>query len=622
MTRLAQRLANNASFQAFINCYLHEVDQGQWWRAHDWQTRYGISLNQDDSHVVQLQLPSLECSLVLGVNYRSLVGRHTVTSVQRLPNDSPQSKRMDFVSAQFLLIDALYATNLESEARLEFIARVVESHQVMATYLDQHLQSRKGLLPEGGPSNFLQSEQSLVFGHWLHPTPKSRQGLHMWQHAHYVPELRGRFQLHFFAVSRSIVQQESLQEMSAEEIGLQIACHCLDAHHSQELKTLLGEDYCLIPLHPLGAQQLLHLEYVRELLETKRLIDLGAMGPLFTPTSSVRTVYCESLKFMLKLSIPVKLTNSLRINLKSELKDSVLVSRLARDCRIAERFPRLKIMQDPAYITVSLPDREETGFEVIYRQNPFELGQTPGLSAVVHSIAALVQDPLREETRSLLHEQIHSITAKQELSSKLVSRRWFDAYFSCAIELPLRLYDEYGIVLEAHQQNSLVDFTKEGYPDKFYYRDIQGIGLAEHKREQLTDLIPDLAKQPRLFESDEIVQNGFGYYLIFNQLFSVINRFGLDGLLPEEELLEVVKNRLQELRPSLHTLGARFIDALLKNEVIPCKANLRTRVADLDELEAEDELAVYVLVKNPLCLASVRGSQTMPPLSPALLAAT
>jgi siderophore synthetase component len=622
MTHLSQQLANSASFQAFINCYLHEIDEGQWTRAVEWESLYGITPHHAETHVVELQLPPLGCAHVLGAKYRSLVGRHTITSVYRLQGSPPQSKRLDFVSAQLLLIDALYVDNPESKERLELIARVIESHQVMAIYLSHHLQNLGKLPFEKSPSSFLNSEQSLVLGHWFHPTPKSRQGLHMWQHTHYVPELQGRFRLNFFAASREIVQQESLLNMSAEEIGLHIACRDPDIDHAQRLKALLGEGYCLLPLHPLQAQHLLHQDHVRELLKGEELIDLGAMGPLFSPTSSVRTVYCETLHLMLKLSIPVKLTNSLRINLKSELKDSVLVSQLVRECKIAERFSRLKIIEDPAYITVSLLDREETGFEIIYRQNPFVEEQEAGRSTVVHSIAALVQDPLQKEARSLLHEQILTIAGEQGLSLRQASRRWFDAYFRCAIELPLRLYDEVGIVLEAHQQNSLLDFTREGYPENLYYRDVQGIGLAEHKREQLTALIPDLAKQPRLFESDKIVQNGFGYYLIFNHLFAVINRFGLDGLLSEDELLSVVGKKLQQLRPSLQILGARFIDALLKKEAIPCKANLRTRIAGLDELEAEDELAVYILVKNPLYASRSREVRPTPSFSPAPCAST
>jgi len=33
----ALQLANAASFQAFVNCYLREVDSGLWSTAADWQ---------------------------------------------------------------------------------------------------------------------------------------------------------------------------------------------------------------------------------------------------------------------------------------------------------------------------------------------------------------------------------------------------------------------------------------------------------------------------------------------------------------------------------------------------------------------------------------------------------
>jgi siderophore synthetase component len=178
--------------------------------------------------------------------------------------------------------------------------------------------------------------------------------------------------------------------------------------------------------------------------------------------------------------------------------------------------------------------------------------------------------------------------------------RWFDAYWKCAIEAPIRIYDRHGIGLEAHQQNSLIEFEPSGLPRRSYYRDIQGVGLSECFYSELVARIPELARQTKVFESDDIVRNGLGYYLVFNQLFAVINRFALDGLLYETQLLNVVRKKLLELRPRLGKLGTAFVDTLLETQAIPCKANLLTRVADMDELEAENELAVYTLIDNPL----------------------
>ena len=45
-----------------------------------------------------------------------------------------------------------------------------------------------------------------------------------------------------------------------------------------------------------------------------------------------------------------------------------------------------------------------------------------------------------------------------------------------------------------------------------------------------------------------------------------------------------------------------FIDFVLTSSELSAKANLLTRIHDLDELQAEDEKAVYTRLPNPLAI--------------------
>ncbi len=65
--------------------------------------------------------------------------------------------------------------------------------------------------------------------------------------------------------------------------------------------------------------------------------------------------------------------------------------------------------------------------------------------------------------------------------------------------------------------------------------------------------------------------------------------------------------RLNSILPTLGSLGTAFVTSVLGREKLPFKANLLTRVEDVDELEAEDELAVYVWVTNPFKSVAVRS---------------
>jgi siderophore synthetase component len=244
-----------------------------------------------------------------------------------------------------------------------------------------------------------------------------------------------------------------------------------------------------------------------------------------------------------------------------------------------------------------LPHREETGFEVIFRANPFGGSEA---SRHVQSIAALVQDPLPGQTASQLALIVRANAEREGLTMRDAGRRWLEAYFRCSIQSTLALYDELGVSLEAHQQNVLLEFSASGYPVRCYYRDIQGLALAEGAREQLLALVPELEGQEKVFEDNDIVRNGFGYYVFFNQLYSVINRLGLDGFLEESEQIQLVRERLIELRRKMDRFGAAFIDAMLGLPKVSCKGNLLTRAADMDELQSENELAIYTMVDNPL----------------------
>ena len=269
MNQSARQIADNASFQAFMNCYLREVDSGVWHRAADWSNATGLVFKDGENHVLEIQLPSQNTTLSVGVSYQSLVGRHTLTKVFQQQDHQLTWQSVDYFSVLMLLVNEIYGGtqpssnhNQKHEAlktnQMELMARMIESHQVMTRYLetradDDALQSLR----------FIDSEQSLLFGHWLHPTPKSRQGIHEWQHQDYAPELCGQFQLNYFAVDRSLTNQRSILDESAEQIILNNLQHA--SEQMPEQVTELSRDKVLIPIHPLQSQWLLHQDYIIDL---------------------------------------------------------------------------------------------------------------------------------------------------------------------------------------------------------------------------------------------------------------------------------------------------------------------------------------------------------------------
>lgn len=592
MKRSCSEIAEHASFQAFINGYLREVDEGSWFRARQWNALHhalesSATFHSPVTHVIELKLASQKISLALAVSYRSLVGRHHITAVVIQQFGEPW-RAIDFFPALMFLVNEIYAdknhnSSANKEKHIEFMLRLTGSQQLMSRYLHERYNDARLM-----GDRFIESEQSLLYGHWLHPTPKSRQGMADWLHACYSPELSGRFQLHYFVVQRCCVKQDSIADQSAETL-------LRGALNNPDLA--VATDEVVVPAHPLQAQWLLHQDYIQQAIAAGMIRDLGKQGRWFTATSSVRTVYADDWEWMLKFSIPVKITNSLRLNHYPELVAGKVMANLLRRSGFSQTYPQFRFIDDPAFLSVQLPGQPEAGFELIIRSNPFVDGKDTG----IHSIAALMQDPLPGYSSRLAMLIQQRVDAERRTAAQ-VAFDWFEHYLTCAVIPLILLYEEQGIALEAHQQNSLLD-VRTGYPTTYFYRDNQGFYLSPAHQQNLAHIEPAVSETPELFYDDDMICDRFSYYLIINQLYSVIHRMGADQLLDEAVLLNHVRQRLYELEKRLQGTGKKFVQGLLKKNVIPCKANLLTRLHDIDELTAELELAVYTHIRNPLAEA-------------------
>jgi hypothetical protein len=149
----------------------------------------------------------------------------------------------------------------------------------------------------------------------------------------------------------------------------------------------------------------------------------------------------------------------------------------------------------------------------------------------------------------------------------------------------------------------------EGLPSRYFYRDNQSFYLSETHQQALLDIEPRLANAEELFYDDAMIQNRFSYYLVANQLFSVISRLGNDQLLPEQMTLDRCVDLLVELYDELSGQGKALIETMLSQRNIAFKGNLLTRIYDVDELQADQELAVYTKIKNPFRAIAQHKSQ-------------
>ena len=485
----------------------------------------------------------------------------------------------------------------------DLAGRVVDSVRRTAAFITEH---RRAPEPPPGTSPFLDGEQALLLGHPCHPTPKSREGLGESEAAAYSPELRGAHRLHWFAVDQDLAASDSALPSPAAAITA--ALRGPDAGP-------LPSGTVALPLHPWQARELMHRQDVHRLLGEGRLHDLGPSGPLWYPTSSVRTVHRPGAPFMLKLSLGLRITNSRRENLRKELHRGVEMHRLLAGGLGQEwqaAHPGFDIVRDPAWIGADLTGAAGTaaagGLDTVIRQNPF------GPEDRALCVAGLVAErPSRTEggapAGSRLGDLLHRLAARTGRPTATVSTEWFLRYLDLVV-LPLLWLDgQAGIALEAHQQNSLVLLDAHGWPAGGRYRDNQGYYFRDSRAAVLDARLPGIGSRSDTFVPDAVADERFAYYLGINHLLGLVGAFGSQRLADERVLLAALRRFLAGSAAAAtgSTLPALLLDA----PTLRCKANLRTRLNGLDELVGPVETqSVYVTIDNPLATVSATAAVT------------
>ncbi|MFD7017138.1 IucA/IucC family protein [Streptomyces sp. NPDC059928] len=561
-----QAAAETAAVENLLRC---------WVRENDTAAPQGTAL--------RIPLPASGTALLVPVPYWSATGWH------RFARPSLEGGRHGAPPADAVTVAALLGREAGQSEGADLVGRVADSVRRTAEFIADR-RTRPG--PHEAADLFLTAEQSLLLGHPLHPTPKSREGLSEAEVRRYSPELYGSFPLHWMAVDASVLAADS----AWTEGGRTVAAPELAHRFAEGLQLPAGTTP--LPLHPWQARDLVRRPAVAALLDAGLLHDLGPHGGDWYPTSSVRTVHRPGGEAMLKLSLGVRITNSRRENLRKELHRGVEVHRLLR-AGLAEEWqsvhPRFDIVRDPAWLAVDTPDGDPVpGLDVMVRHNPFG----PGDDAVcIAGLTAPRPMPGRPGTHSRLADIVRRLAARTGRPTTAVSAEWFLRYLDQVVRPVLWLDGTAGVALEAHQQNTIALLDPNGWPIGGRYRDNQGYYFRESHRAALEHRLPGIGAVSDTFVPDAVTDERFAYYLGINNVLGLIGAFGVQHLADERVLLAALRQFLTRAT----ALGSPLPAHLLDSPTLRCKANLLTRLHGLDELVGPvDTQSVYVTITNPL----------------------
>ena len=583
-----KELANRLAMQHLVNAYSQETGKASLFEKYQ-QNSTQLAFSQGLT-LLSLPLSLIQAQLFVPLSYVSRVGRHRIAA---LPQIFQKGQKLNFsaVAMVSLLLEELVQQSEGHVDAASLVERWIQSRDALQQFLNIRAEDFDALVQV--EQGFIESEQALILGHSMHPAPKSRTGFVHEDWQKYSPEACGQTQLHYWLVAPEyIAEGTALEQVFSIQLKQEIKWHLSES----ELETLAAyAHYKLLPLHPWQARYLQSKVWFKSLKAKLKIIDLGEKAWIFSPTTSVRTLASFNAPWMLKPSLSVMITNSIRVNLAKECHRGEMTHRLWHSelgQSILKQCPTLKAVNDPAWIALQLDGEIIDETICIVRDQPFIPEQQ------VTCIASLCQDhPVEERNRfNALFDQIAS---QQKLNDKAqIAHDWFKTFLNISLSPLMYVYHRYGMAFESHQQNVLVEL-KDGWPQWLWLRDNQGFYYIEELADEILQQFPELHDKAHAVGSKAFVDERFSYYFFGNTLFGIINAIGATGFVSEQDLLSVLQQHLFDLLKQYPE--SSLIQSLLYQPTLPYKGNLLTRLYELDELIAPVEnQSVYIQLANPL----------------------
>jgi len=565
-------MAHAQACSCWLNCYLREFAIPQHTVNFDYR-----GLDRPGPRVAGQRWLRMDLgetgTLCVRIAYADRLGRCRFASTPFLKHRGKPWRSLD---ADALAHCLLQTVSSEHAVNPQLLAQSTNSVAITAALL-RHAQA----IAVTGEA-MLDAEQSMLWGHALHPTPKSREGVHLDQVLACAPEARASFQLFWFRID------PRLRRMQGRDVRA-------------TLTQLSGSDD-LYPCHPWEAQHLLGHPVLRTLQARGLITPVGPLGDAVRPTSSVRTLYHPDLDYFLKCSVHVRLTNCVRKNAWYELESAVALTELLAPSwhALAAQVPGFDVMLEPAATSLEVAQVDSA----LYNADPL------AARALSESFGILYRQTIPAEQRSRWQPQVaaalftcdaqgNSVCAArvQALGSAQMHRQaatvlWFRRYARLLLDGVWSAFFQHGIALEPHLQNTLIGFT-DRLPARVWIRDLEGTKLlAHHWPAARLHAVSERARQS-LYYTPEQGWNRVAYCALVNNLAEAIFHLAEGDAALETRLWHCVGEiavRWQQrhgAQPALH--------GLITGAPLPSKNNLGTRL-----WQRADRQSDYTALVNPI----------------------
>jgi len=532
----------------------------------------------------EITITSSEGTLVLSLLHDSLVQRFSFKWPAKI-SDQGREKDIGFQQVVVFICNHPSIQNSYSQHQINaFKEQVFASEQHMADVMT-HRKSKTSI------DGFIAAEQSLIGGHNLHPASKAHQGWSQQQAQQFSPDYAGEFALHWYFVKKELITGESAytQDINPEDSLCELL---LQSYQDADIKLPVPVGFVPYPVHPQQAEVLANNVTIQQYFDEGSIVDLNKQGRTWRATSSTRALWQSESRWMLKFSLAVKLTNSIRHLSPIELSRGVLFQQVSNELAGAEfkqRFPQFNVLQEPAWCGLRSVSGELLLDSLFcWRENRYLTGKETTVT-----LAAMTQES--QDGKNSIVNLVSELAEDRNISTSIASKMWFEHFLENVIKPVAVARSDYGLVLLAHQQNLLV--TLAGHlPVGGAFRDCQGTGYTDTALKRFPLLA---ANPPAYFVESEAVNEYFSYYLILNSLNSVVA--ALSTQLSDDDsqgLLRISQQFFSQL--SQHSFYDRsFYSYLLTSEKLKIKGNFFCFLGIDNETELKDPSKIYQGINNP-----------------------
>lgn len=312
--------------------------------------------------------------------------------------------------------------------------------------------------------------QSYLHGHPKILLNKGRIGFNAHDNKQYGPEHEPLIGLWIILVKKSIVQKALIPKNTNEkDVIFEELLTSKEKEHLIDflrIRNLALRDFELFPVHPWQLENIVKIQFVRELAQ-QNIIIWNEIKTKFVPQISLRTLTAQdsNFPFDLKLALNILNTSAYRGLSFDGVKMGPILSNFLED-----------IIQNDKFLTVSKTNilSEITGAVTIEKDfsyieaAPYRYHELLGFVARKSNSRAIMTGALfhtDKNGKSLIGEYIRR--------SNKSARQWILAYAKTVI-LPLyHLQLQHGIGLVSHGQNIMLEL-KDYFPEAMLLKDFQG----------------------------------------------------------------------------------------------------------------------------------------------------